>query len=315
MTNHYLRNKFSCASDEHKMHYYFNRRPSNWNINDFLNECNLKTTRAKLGLYIKCLETIAGGNNEDSQKKKLLNKYRECDKTDRKLAKNWELDRKSEKIPPIKIHNTFSGDTQTIGTVNDRIFIVGSSKRVDHEKDDEEPIKQTKRKVIYCLVGDEEEDVPAPEESLNSVLSGPKNWILPSGENVSDIVARKLSANAKATKKKKRIFTSEKATLREKNQCPFLQVAGTSGQLLVEDLVEGFYVVFPGPTFEFPTRLQHIESLKSAVNIIKFVMDKYNQTNKIVENKVSTHNVFDDIFSKNNDLDMDKPAHCKSKPK
>ncbi|PKK58338.1 hypothetical protein RhiirC2_720601 [Rhizophagus irregularis] len=169
MTNHYLRNKFSCASDEHKMHYYFNRRPSNWNINDFLNECNLKTTRAKLGLYIKCLETIAGGNNEDSQKKKLLNKYRE--------------------------------------------------------------------------------------------------------------------------------------------------VAGTSGQLLVEDLVEGFYVVFPGPTFEFPTRLQHIESLKSAVNIIKFVMDKYNQTNKIVENKVSTHNVFDDIFSKNNDLDMDKPAHCKSKPK
>jgi hypothetical protein len=44
------------------------------------------------------------------------------------------LDRKSEKIPPIKIHNTFSGDTQTIGTVNDRIFIVGSSKRVDHEK-------------------------------------------------------------------------------------------------------------------------------------------------------------------------------------
>jgi hypothetical protein len=52
------------------------------------------------------------------------------------------------------------------------------------------------------------------EETLNSVLSGPKNWILPSGENVSDIVARKLSANAKATKKKKRIFTSEKATLR-----------------------------------------------------------------------------------------------------
>ena len=53
---------------------------------------------------------------------------------------------------------------------------------------------------------------------------------------------------------------------------PFLQVAGTSGQMLVEDLVEGFYVVFPGPTFEFPTRLQHIENLKSAVNIIKFVM-------------------------------------------
>lgn len=58
----------------------------------------------------------------------------------------------------------------------------------------------------------------------------------------------------------------------EKINVPFLQVACTSGQMLVEDLVEGFYVVFPGPTFEFPTKLQHIENLKSAVNIIKFVM-------------------------------------------
>jgi hypothetical protein len=53
---------------------------------------------------------------------------------------------------------------------------------------------------------------------------------------------------------------------------PFLQIAGTSGQMLIEDLVEGFYVVFPGPTFEFPTKLEHIENLKSVVNIIKFVM-------------------------------------------
>ncbi|RIA83734.1 hypothetical protein C1645_742849 [Glomus cerebriforme] len=41
-------------------------------------------------------------------------------------------------------------------------------------------------------------------------------------------------------------------------------VAGTNGQMLVEDLVEGFYVVFPGPTFEFPTKLQHIGNLKFA---------------------------------------------------
>ncbi|CAJ0890232.1 6230_t:CDS:2, partial [Entrophospora sp. SA101] len=58
----------------------------------------------------------------------------------------------------------------------------------------------------------------------------------------------------------------------KKINVPFLQVASTSGQMLVEDLVEGFYVVFPGPTFEFPTKLRHIENLKSAVNIIKFVM-------------------------------------------
>jgi len=62
------------------MHYYFNRKPSKWNINDFLNECNLKTTRAKLRLYLKCLETIAGDNNEDQRREKaqkLLNNYRE----------------------------------------------------------------------------------------------------------------------------------------------------------------------------------------------------------------------------------------------
>ncbi|CAJ0886727.1 11721_t:CDS:2, partial [Entrophospora sp. SA101] len=79
-------------------------------------------------------------------------------------------------------------------------------------------------------------------------------------------------------------LTAQKAIAKKIN-VPFLQVASTSGQMLVEDLVEGFYVVFPGPTFEFPTKLRHIENLKSAVNIIKFVMDKYIQTNEIVESK------------------------------
>ncbi|CAG8622641.1 5370_t:CDS:2 [Paraglomus brasilianum] len=111
---------------------------------------------------------------------------------------------------------------------------------------------------------------------------------------------------------KSKKLSSEKGSVSNLNfvrkKSPFIEVAGTSGQMLVEDLVEGFYVVFPGPTFEFPTRLQHIENLKSAVNIIKFVMDKYIQTNKIVENKVSTHNAFEHIFGNNNNLDMD----CKS---
>jgi len=53
---------------------------------------------------------------------------------------------------------------------------------------------------------------------------------------------------------------------------PFVQVCGTSGQMLIEDLVEGFYVIFPGPKFELPTRLQHIKKLKSAVNTINFIM-------------------------------------------
>ncbi|CAG8671705.1 1168_t:CDS:2, partial [Ambispora gerdemannii] len=58
----------------------------------------------------------------------------------------------------------------------------------------------------------------------------------------------------------------------KKINVPFLQIAGTNGQMLIEDLIEGFYVVFPGPKFELPTKLQHIGKLKSSVNIIKFVM-------------------------------------------
>ena len=73
------------------------------------------------------------------------------------------------------------------------------SSRVDDDHDDN---------------SDEEEDAPGPEVSLNSVLSGPKNWILPSGENVNNIVAKRISANAKAIKKKKKISASEKATFR-----------------------------------------------------------------------------------------------------
>jgi len=56
-------------------------------------------------------------------------------------------------------------------------------------------------------------------------------------------------------------------------QTPFLQFAGTSGQMLIEDLIEGFYIVFPGPKFELPTKLQDIGKLKTSINVIKSVMD------------------------------------------
>ncbi|CAG8674551.1 5810_t:CDS:10, partial [Acaulospora morrowiae] len=90
---------------------------------------------------------------------------------------------------------------------------------------------------------------------------------------------------------------------------PFLQIAGTSGQVLIEILIEGFYVVFPGPKFELPTKLQHIGKLKFAINIIKFVMDIYEQISEIVETKESTSSEFDSIFG-SDDLDMSKPTHC-----
>ncbi|CAG8596279.1 12414_t:CDS:2, partial [Funneliformis mosseae] len=77
---------------------------------------------------------------------------------------------------------------------------------------------------------------------------------------------------------------------------PFLQFAGTSGQLLIEDLVEGFYIVFPGPKFELPTKLKSIGKLKTCVSVIKSVMDMYVKICKTIENIETSHNDFDDIF-------------------
>ncbi|CAG8752227.1 16728_t:CDS:2, partial [Rhizophagus irregularis] len=94
-------------------------------------------------------------------------------------------------------------------------------------------------------------------------------------------------------------------------QVPFLQFSGTSGQMLVENLVEGFYLVFPGPKFELPTNLQSIKKLKMSMNVIKSVLEMYNKTCEIIINLETMHHAFDDIFD---DLDTSKPtAHFKSK--
>ncbi|CAG8549378.1 9844_t:CDS:2 [Racocetra fulgida] len=45
---------------------------------------------------------------------------------------------------------------------------------------------------------------------------------------------------------------------------PFLQIAGAYGQVLLEDLVNGFYVVIPGLSFELPTKLSQIQKLRPA---------------------------------------------------
>lgn len=61
------------------MHRYFNRVPSEWNIIGFLNECELTSMRTKIGLYLRCLETIANTKEGERCKKakNLLKKYRE----------------------------------------------------------------------------------------------------------------------------------------------------------------------------------------------------------------------------------------------
>ncbi|CAG8488087.1 1962_t:CDS:2 [Diversispora eburnea] len=61
-------------------------------------------------------------------------------------------------------------------------------------------------------------------------------------------------------------------------QVPFLQFGGTSGQLLIEDLMEGFYIFFPDP-----------------------------------ENLETTRHEFDEIFSEDDIVDTTKPTHYKYK--
>ena len=63
-------------------------------------------------------------------------------------------------------------------------------------------------------IDDSDDDVPPPEETLDFVLKNQRSWILPSRQNVGDIVAKKISANAKAIKKKKKLSPVERAILR-----------------------------------------------------------------------------------------------------
>ncbi|CAG8455283.1 13466_t:CDS:10, partial [Dentiscutata heterogama] len=77
---------------------------------------------------------------------------------------------------------------------------------------------------------------------------------------------------------------------------PYLQIAGVFGQLLVEDLVNGFYVVYPGPIFEIPTRLNHIRKLKSVIISFKHIMEMYKEVNEILAELNHSRNLLEDIF-------------------
>ncbi|CAG8700585.1 9207_t:CDS:2 [Funneliformis caledonium] len=155
------------------MSRYFDRDPSEWNIESFLENCDQKTTRAKLGLYTTCLSKIVKDENRprrekaqillDSIKKPLCLSHEtsfgaqplsrsdgiEIDKAVRKMTKDWELNK-----PIINVQNTFSGGTfsggQTIGTVGGRISVTKRNQEADNEK------VPKRTKIDDCLsVGDQ----------------------------------------------------------------------------------------------------------------------------------------------------------------
>ncbi|PKY51789.1 hypothetical protein RhiirA4_546754 [Rhizophagus irregularis] len=89
------------------------------------------------------------------------------------------------------------------------------TKRVHFHK--ERPKSQKKksfsRKKTPSNDNDENEEALSPEDSLTFALNSSKIWTLPSGQNVGDIYAKKISENARAIKNKKRLTATDKAIL------------------------------------------------------------------------------------------------------
>ncbi|CAG8816298.1 23175_t:CDS:2, partial [Racocetra persica] len=90
---------------------------------------------------------------------------------------------------------------------------------------------------------------------------------------------------------------------------PFLQISGIYGQLLVEDLVNGFYIIFPGATFELPTKLSQIRKLKSTVRIFKHILEIYEKMLCEIDHN---YNPLNDIFNVDfNDFNYEQ-SNCKT---
>ncbi|CAG8602974.1 6424_t:CDS:2 [Funneliformis caledonium] len=88
---------------------------------------------------------------------------------------------------------------------------------------------------------------------------------------------------------------------------PFLQIAGTSGQMLLIDLTQQYYVVFPGGRFELPTNLQQIGRLKGSIQVLKYCMDMYGERDRAIESLQIYYHPFDEIFG----VDDVVPTHRK----
>jgi len=102
---------------------YFERKPSKWDIIEFLEQCDLEPYGKKVDRYIRCLKCITRGEQKERKEKaeELLRRYSEENKPDKQRVKDWEKTRKSSKISggsSIHIHNihnsTLSGNSLTV---------------------------------------------------------------------------------------------------------------------------------------------------------------------------------------------------------
>ncbi|CAI2196512.1 19608_t:CDS:2 [Funneliformis geosporum] len=171
------------------VHKYFDRASEEWEIRDFLENCDMEPFKQKIDCYTKSLEEIA--NNEGGSREKraqlLLNRYkkkasisafwafyvRNGNGNDRQIAKSWNNERSHSKVylhqPTITCEN-ISGFNGLISMNKNGIFASGStiSKRDREESDDDDflpvPIRQQKRKKNLSLSKkDKKSDVSVKE--------------------------------------------------------------------------------------------------------------------------------------------------------
>ncbi|RIB03740.1 hypothetical protein C2G38_2254811, partial [Gigaspora rosea] len=115
-------------------HKYFNQAYTEWNIINFLNQCNEEPFQLKIDLYLRSLENIinCGEGNRREKAQFLFDKYKSCTQPDYKLARKWNNERANKQI---HFHQpTFtSGGTNNVnisGITNGGTFV---AKR-DHEE-------------------------------------------------------------------------------------------------------------------------------------------------------------------------------------
>ncbi|RHZ46207.1 hypothetical protein Glove_629g20 [Diversispora epigaea] len=158
----------------YKIHKYFERIPTVWDVLDFLYECDIEPFDAKVDSYTKGLEAIA--NHEQGERAEraqfLHNRFKNG--PDRKKATEWEKRRSKRQV---NINQPIKGNVgNVIGNVNGNI----NTEKIDQRKDSvdtffQDPSDQRSTSFIEKLreseiIGnktrDEEDKVES--ESLNS---------------------------------------------------------------------------------------------------------------------------------------------------
>ncbi|RIA80406.1 hypothetical protein C1645_866873 [Glomus cerebriforme] len=163
------------------VHKYFDRVSEEWEIRDFLKNCDIEPFEQKIDCYIKSLEEIVKkeGGSREKKAQLLLNRYKKKasisgNGSDRQVAKSWNNERSHSKVylhqPTITCEN-ISGFNGYINMNKNGIFTSGStiSKRDREESDDDfqpVPVRQQKRKKNLSL--------PKAKTTKNTSSSLPK---------------------------------------------------------------------------------------------------------------------------------------------